>query len=381
MKIDLSTLVRNTLILFVGAQLIACAPAIKQEQSKLVFPPPPNPARFIFEQSIYNTGAVVSSKTEEEQEGPSLKSVLTGVSDSGVQGESLAKPFDVAVHQGMVYVSDSVNRTVYALDFVEEKYSTIGASGGDGQLNMPLGVSTDANGNVYVVDSTLKCAKVYDRKGNYIITLGNATLLDRPAGIDVTPDGRLAFIVDVGGIQSTRHNILVFDVATGELVRTIGKRGNLDGEFNLPRDVAIGPDGLIYVTDGGNFRVQVLTPEGEFVRKWGVPGSYPGNFSRPKGIAIDADGNVYVADAAFGNYQIFNSDGQLLLAVGDRSINDDRAKYMLTSGIDIDEDGRVYFVGQYFRKVDVFRPAALKETDGYLGQAKLKKQQKSLEKK
>ena len=33
------------------------------------------------------------------------------------------------------------------------------------------------------------------------------------------------------------------------------------------------------------------------------------------------------------------------------------AKYMLPSGIAVDEDGRVYVVDQWFRKIDVYRPA------------------------
>ena len=40
---------------------------------------------------------------------------------------------------------------------------------------------------------------------------------------------------------------------------------------------------------------------------------------------------------------------------------------MLPAGIDVDEDGRVYLVEQFFRKVDVFRPATLAPEEGYLG--------------
>ena len=94
-----------------------------------------------------------------------------------------------------------------------------------------------------------------------------------------------------------------------------------------------------------------------------------GNFARPKEIATDGEGNLFVVDTAFGNFQVFNADGELLLFVGDRSERDGPAKYMLPSGIYVDEDGRVYMVDQWFRKVDVFRPARLKPGEGFLGQA------------
>lgn len=65
---------------------------------------------------------------------------------------------------------------------------------------------------------------------------------------------------------------------------------------------------------------------------------------------------------------IFNETGQLLLDVGSRSPVDAPAKFMLPAGIAVDDDGRVYMVDQYFRKVEVFRPAHLPATHAY-GQA------------
>ena len=78
-----------------------------------------------------------------------------------------------------------------------------------------------------------------------------------------------------------------------------------------------------------------------------------------------------MVDAAFGNFQIFNADGELLMFIGDRSTTAEPAKYMLPAGIDIDEDGRIYMIDQYFRKLDIFRPAKLAETEGYVGAWKL----------
>jgi sugar lactone lactonase YvrE len=120
------------------------------------------------------------------------------------------------------------------------------------------------------------------------------------------------------------------------------------------------------VVDGGNFRVQVFSPEGKFLKKFGAMGAQFGQFSRPKGIAVDAEGNVYVADAAFGNFQIFDPNGQLLLFVGSRSNTNAPARYALPAGIHVDEDGRVYMVDQFFRKVDIFRPVRLPAGNGYL---------------
>ena len=175
------------------------------------------------------------------------------------------------------------------------------------------------------------------------------------------------YVVDTGGVSSKPedHRVRVFDAQSGKHLLDIGKRGTAPGEFNLPIDASMGQDGLLYVVDCGNFRVQAFRPDGTFVREFGDIGRQGGQFSRPKEVATDPDGNVYVVDAAFGNFQIFTSDGKLLLAVGSRSEQDGMAKYMLPAGIAIDGDGRVYMVDQWFRKLDVFRPAKLAAGEGF----------------
>ena len=99
------------------------------------------------------------------------------------------------------------------------------------------------------------------------------------------------------------------------------------------------------MVDGGNFRVVMFDREGRYLQSFGSVGKQYGQFARPKEIAADREGNVYVVDTAFGNFQIFTADGELLLFVGDRSERDAPAKYMLPSGIAVDEDGLPAGVG------------------------------------
>ncbi len=334
----------------------------QEDRGPIPYPGPPEQARFYFEQTIGSTADVKTPSSEDK-----LKALLTGQANS--DGIPFGKPFDVAVHRGRVFVSDSARRLVQALDFGEHKSFQIGDRGDGGDLNKPLGLAVDRNGTLFVADITQKSILVYDRDGNFQRRIGEVGTFDRPSGLDVSKDGNLLFVVDTGGVESRKHRILVFDAVTGEHLRDISTRGSEEGELNLPRDVKLGPDGLLYVTDGGNFRVQAFTQEGEYVRHWGRPGKRFGQFTRPKGITVDPDGNVYVVDAAFGNFQIFNEEGELLLFIGERSTAHGPGLYMLPAGIDVDEDGRVYIVDQYFRKVEVFRPASVGEDEGYLAGA------------
>ena len=351
--------------------LVSCAApsSVNQAPEVLpVFPAPPDEARFYYERTIYGSADVVKM-----DKGLEFRRRLTGESLGG--GEGLSKPYGVAVFHGRVYVSDTAARVVSVFDIPGERYFRVGDDDDGGRLAMPIGLDVDGQGNLYVVDASFKVVKVYDPAGKYLRTLASdGQWFERPSGIAVDAQGSRIYVVDTGGISSQQHMVRVFDAQSGKHLHDIGKRGAGPGDLNLPRDVTIGIDGLLYVVDGGNFRVQVYRPDGTFVSTFGTVGRRGGQFSRPKEAAVDPEGNIYVVDSAFGNFQIFNPQGQLLLSVGGRSEQDARAKYMLPSGIAIDGDGRVYMVDQFFKKVDVYRPANLAADAGFVaGKEAIKK--------
>lgn len=355
------------LVVFCIFGLSACVTVQQRDLDKvgrasraLVFPEPPDDPRFVFERAIRASTDVVP-----ESESNALKRALTGSSDEAA--ERLNKPYAIAVYQGKIFVSDSVSHSVKVFDVPGKRYYKVGEEAGEGQIGKPLGLDVDGAGNLYVADATLKRISVFDKDGKHLRNIGNAKMFERLSSVTVDAAGQRVYVVDIGGVASDQHRVRVFNARTGEHLSDIGKRGTGPGEFNLPRDVALGKDGRIYVVDGGNFRVQIFDKDHKFIKSFGSVGKQMGNFARPKEIAADRDGNVYVADSAFGNFQIFSAEGELLMFIGDRAEQDIPAGYMLPSGIAVDEDGRVYFVDQWFARVDVFRPYALKETDGYLG--------------
>jgi DNA-binding beta-propeller fold protein YncE len=361
MDIEFSKASRRRVVLGIASMLLAgCAEAPKKGTAKApeipVFPPPPEQARFYWERSIHGSADVTA-----EDKNAALRRALTGETRTG---EGMSKPYGVCVRNGKVYVGDTVARNVLVFDLNAGRFSRIGVND-PGALRMPFGLDLDDAGNLYVVDGTLKKLHVYDPAGKFLRAIGGDIKWSRPAGLAVDGARRRAYVVDVGGVSSKDHMVRVLDTETGKLLFDIGTRGEGPGEFNLPRDAVVAPDGMLYVVDGGNFRVQVFDTNGKFVKTFGSIGRQTGQFSRPKEIAVDREGNVYVIDTAFGNFQIFNPEGQLLLNVGGRGNLDEPARFMLPSGIAVDTDGRVYVVDQFFRKVDVFRPASLPATARY----------------
>jgi DNA-binding beta-propeller fold protein YncE len=335
------------------------APAARE----LVFPAPPDAPRFVFERSIRSSADILPDTQAGE-----LRRLVTG---EDARGEPLAKPYAVAATRGRIYVSDTVSRFVRFFDVPQGRQWRIGDEEGPGQLIKPIGLDVDAAGNLYVADIGARAIVVYGPDRAFLRRIGSEKWFSRLSSVTVDPAGQRVYAVDLGGVTSEQHRVRVFDALSGEHLMDIGRRGNGPGEFNLPRDLAIGLHGRLYVVDGGNFRVVMFDREGRYLQSFGSVGKQYGQFARPKEVAVDRDGNVYVVDAAFGNFQIFNPDGELLMFVGDRSERDGPAKYMLPSGIAVDEDGRIYVVDQWFRKIDVYRPVTLKPDAGWLARRPL----------
>jgi sugar lactone lactonase YvrE len=96
----------------------------------------------------------------------------------------------------------------------------------------------------------------------------------------------------------------------------IGRPGTEEGQLMLPRNVAIGPDGLLYIADSGNHRIQVFDADGRYIRSWGEFGDGPGQFNEPWSLAVD-ENHVYVADTWNHRLQKFTLDGQWVTTLGE----------------------------------------------------------------
>ncbi|QSX30516.1 hypothetical protein JYB88_02310 [Shewanella cyperi] len=330
-----------------------------QKAEEFVYPKPPDEPRFYWDRMLLGSMSV-EHQTEESK----ISAFLSGTFASN---KGFVKPYGIAVHQGRIFVSDPPGRDVMMFDPAHYLFKSL-TSDPNVLLVKPFGLETDAQGNLFVLDQTLKDVKLFDRDGNYLRTIKPDAQLSMPTDLAITPDGKTMYISQTGGVSESMHVIFQFDTETGKLLKTLGKRGRGDLEFNLPKGIDLDKNGLLYVVDSGNFRIQVIDPDKEvMVRTFGQVGQRLGTFSRPKDVAVDKDGNIYVSDAAFGNFQIFNPEGQLLLFVGERGSDLKPGTYMLNSGIAVDEDGRVLMADQFFRKVDIFRPARVGKEQGFLG--------------
>lgn len=310
-----------------------------------LWPLPPEQPRYLYEATLRHAGSVRDAADTDL-----ISRVVTGEDD---RRQSFNKPFAVAAREGRVYVSDSEGRRIFVFDIPRRRIFSFGFRL-EGELKKPAGLCVDAQGQVYVVDSTARRLVVYDALGLFVSAIDGTRDWVRPTAVAVRPDGSQVFVVDTGGVESRQHRVWVYD-REGRVQGTIGTRGSDAGQFNLPSDAALAPDGTLWVLDAGNFRAQAFDGQGRFVRQFGSNGTSIGQFARPRGLAVDRDGFVYVSDAMFCNIQVFQPDGQMLLALGSRAEADAPGRYLLPAKIAADEGRRIYVVDQYLHKVEVLR--------------------------
>ena len=79
-----------------------------------------------------------------------------------------------------------------------------------------------------------------------------------------------------------------------------------------PSDISVGPKGDVYVVDGVNNRVLVLSSRGKTRFSFGTQGTGPGQFKHPVGIDISDEGKVFIADTGNHRIQIFDAKGNFL---------------------------------------------------------------------
>jgi hypothetical protein len=154
-----------------------------------------------------------------------------------------------------------------------------------------------------------------DTSGRVLKTFG-AGMFVSPHKLTVDKDGFL-WLADNGS-----HQVYKLD-ASGKVLLTLGKKGvagpGLD-EFDAPTEVAIAPDGDIFVSDGhtggglaiGNARITKFDKTGKFLKTWGKKGMGPGEFDVPHTLAFDSRGRLFVGDRQNNRIQIFDSDGRFI---------------------------------------------------------------------
>ena len=133
-------------------------------------------------------------------------------------------------------------------------------------------------------------------------------MLCDPWGVAVNENNEIA-------VTETGNNRIQVFSSNGTHLRSFGRKGDQQGEFDWPAGIAFHNDTII-VADSCNHRVQLFSGQGEYLGQFGEEGSLDHQLNQPLGLSIDSDGNIIVADRDNKLIKIFSLDGQLLHKIG-----------------------------------------------------------------
>jgi len=196
------------------------------------------------------------------------------------------------------------------------------------------GVIEDSQGNIYVhhtvhaASDSADSMVVFDRTGTFIRSWGNQ-FRGVAHGLHIRKEGREEFLYLTVNAANPRMSpqpemqaVVVKTTLKGEIVWKIERPPDIDAynpgadgtpkPYN-PTNVAIAPNGDIYVGDGyGSYFVNQYNSKAEYIRTFGGRGSEAGRLNEPHGIWVDTRGStpiLVVADRRNNRLQRFTMDG------------------------------------------------------------------------
>lgn len=247
---------------------------------------------------------------------------------------------------GNIYIVDSNSSKVKKVDLSGNisTYAGGGVSTAEGsiatsaQLTDPFDVAIDSKGNVYVSETSNNKIKVIKTDGKIYTYAGGGSILGNngsallsevlaPKGIETDIFDNL-YIAESGRslVRKVNRFGIISSFAGGGA--TLGDSGSAtNAKLVSPYDIAINNDGLVYITDSGDFRVRrvnlsnvISTISGDGTNNSSGDG---GNASdakiTPAGISIDSSNNVYVCDTNSSKIRVIDTSDAIQTITGQGS--------------------------------------------------------------
>ncbi len=225
------------------------------------------------------------------------------------------KPYSLAVAEDGVFVTDQGNYNITKYSSKGEKLFSFGTLG-DGKVQFKdlWGIFADSFGRVYAVDR---------EKGTVqVIATDKGGVSDLPLSIPPPTSVRWNrnLPLPVGKLAFDRSHGRIYGIDAEERSIVVVRSGQVEKSFSLagrkPLAIDVDPQGLPWILDGEEWQLLRLDDGGKILTRTGAEGSREGYFSGASDIRIARDGVIYVADTGNDRVQLFNSEGVFLSAFG-----------------------------------------------------------------
>jgi tripartite motif-containing protein 71 len=233
--------------------------------------------------------------------------------------------------------------------------SQVGQSAG-GVLRFPQAIAIGPDGNVYVGDQGSHVVQVFTPQGQFVRTVGAAG--QRPG--ELTAVGALAVADDGSLLVADGRNRIDRFHPGGALLSSWGSSGSGVGQFlfggGRGNDAGAGgglatSNGLLYVADSGNNRIQRFTVEGTQASVI-LP---PGTLSHPKGLAVKGT-RLYIADDQRHRILVTDTGGKIIRSFGGSGTGPGQLNFPY--GVAVDPAGRIFVADNLNHRILRFSTAS-----------------------
>jgi sugar lactone lactonase YvrE len=288
--------------------------------------------------------------------------IITTVAGDGTQGfsgdggpatsASFSLPYGVVVDAlGNLFIPDTYNNRVRRVDAASGIITTVAGDGtegfsGDGgpatsgSLNWPFGIALDANGNLFIADTSNNRIRRVDAVTGIITTvagggnpgfggdggLATSASLLLPSGAAVDNHGNL-FIADTGNERICRVDAVTGDISTVAGDGDLGYSGDGGpaGSASLyyPHSVAVDSSGNLFIADSANNRIREVASGIITTAAGGGSGGDGREATRsivvlPWAVAADGRADLFIADPAeYRIRRVDSASGIITTAAGD----------------------------------------------------------------
>jgi sugar lactone lactonase YvrE len=267
-----------------------------------------------------------------------------------------------------------------------EETGFVNGNGPDARFNIPNGMCTDKDGNVYVADAGNHCIRKISPGGDvstfagsgvagYADGVGTAAKFNGPNGLCIDLQGNI--------VVADRLNNRIRKITPAGVVTTFagGVAGYADGngtaaKFSGTNEVCSDLSGNIFVVDRNNQCVRKITPAGDVATLAGSGDGQIGyadgigaaaKFNNLNALTTDPHGNVYVADVVNQRIRKITPAGEVstFAGTGDIGFADgrgDSAKFSFPLGITSDVAGNIYVSDRFNHRIRKITPPGIVST-------------------
>lgn len=304
-----------------------------------------------FAQSFAVSGSAVSGNTARQEvtiwRGQTRPLIGEVVQPSGLGRWAFSPHHAYDMLEGVIYEGNGTRRTANNYGRVIETaagkggclYSQDGGPATEAKLCTPAGIAIGADGSIYFAENGTHRVRRVGPDGILATVAGNGSRgysgdggpatkaqLYSPFDVAIGPDGSL-YISDLYNYRIRRvgaDGVITTVVGTG--VRGYSGDGGLatEAQLRVPGGIAFSPDGSLYFADVGNSRIRRVGPDGIITTVAGRGFGYGGDggpataaqLRNPSGVAFSPDGSFYIVDRDNHRIRRVGPDGIITTVAG-----------------------------------------------------------------